>query len=87
MVWHSQVKPEQANDGADQTFSLPQRQAEYQAHGQSGVDRRWCACDIRPEEARLRRSYLTVLRDRTEFGRPVANIRFKTSTPMAVSVC
>ena len=39
MVWHGQVEPEQANDGTDQTLGLPQRQAEYRAHRQGGVDR------------------------------------------------
>jgi hypothetical protein len=34
------VKPEQSNDGADQTFGLPQRQAKHQAHRQGRADRK-----------------------------------------------
>ena len=39
VVRHAQRQAEQADDGADQAFSLPERQAEHSAQGQRRQDR------------------------------------------------
>jgi hypothetical protein len=39
IVRHGEVKPEQSDDRADQTFGLPERQAKHQAHRQGRADR------------------------------------------------
>src|SRR4051812_33771261 len=39
MVGHGEVQPEQADDGADQAFGLPERQAEDGSQGQRRQDR------------------------------------------------
>ena len=35
VVRHGEIKPEQPDNGANQTFGLPQRQAKHRAHRQS----------------------------------------------------
>src|SRR4051812_42499911 len=39
VVRHTQAEAEQADDGADQAFGLPERQAEHGAQSQGGQDR------------------------------------------------
>ena len=35
---HREIEPEQAHEGADQAFGLPERQTEHRAHGQGRQD-------------------------------------------------
>jgi hypothetical protein len=43
--------------------------------------------EIEGDNARTQISHAVRRLQRTEFGRPADNIRFKTGTPMAASVC
>ena len=66
MVGYREIETEQADDGSDQTFGLPQRQAEHGTQGQ-------CRCDRQSRIARLTTSrgpwFRTPGRDRLVGGR------------------
>jgi hypothetical protein len=52
------------------------------------ADRRWCTWPVQGEITPNATScYAMTGWRRTESGRPAANIRFSTATPMAASVC
>jgi len=48
---------------------------------------RWCTLPVQGEMIPIPRGYAMTGWRRTESGRPAANIRFSTATPMAASVC
>jgi hypothetical protein len=52
----------------------------------TGNDGRWCTRQTKSEMGPKPICYAMTGWRRTESGRPVANIRFRTATPMAASV-
>ena len=55
--------------------------------GGSAADRRWCIRWMEGEMTPAPARYATPRWQRTDFGRPVSSIRFRTVTPMAASAC
>jgi hypothetical protein len=51
------------------------------------ADGRWCTLLVQGEMIPIQSGYAMTGWRRTESGRPAANIRFSTATPMAASVC
>ena len=51
------------------------------------LDRRWCTRWMEGEMTPAPVRYATTRWQRTDFGRPVSSIRFRTVTPMAASAC
>jgi hypothetical protein len=65
---------EHAKEGADDLLA-------------SGSQGRWCTLLVQGEMIPIQSGYAMTGWRRTESGRPAANIRFSTATPMAASVC
>jgi hypothetical protein len=53
----------------------------------SGGEGRWCTWLVEGEISPAPGRYAMTRWERTDFGRPVASIRFRTATPVAASVC
>ena len=49
--------------------------------------RRWCTLPVQGELIPITSGYMMIGWRRTESGRPAANIRFSTATPIPASVC
>ncbi len=90
MLGHSQTlvcdwdgRVEAWTRGMERVFGF----APTEAAGTIARERRWCTRWMEVEIAPAPVRYATTRWQRTDFGRPVSSIRFRTVTPMAASAC